>query len=339
MKNTTIIITNSLNMFFNYRSKLYDDLIKLTDIKFYLSAKRDYETLEEVVELRFNTRSSSMMAFLGDLLKTFALVMKLKRENVIVFTARNILLFGLSALILQKELNIAYFAGLGEFFTEKRRNTSMFNWIFKKILTKYSMIFTLNKRDYEYVRSVVKCDDKVLLLNGEGYEFSFPSSNEAKARFDYGVVGRLNQAKGATLLIDLALKCPNKSFVVWGELDADIMDLKFPKNVTFMGFEKDKSMIFESFKCLLFLSDLNEGLPFVFFEAIDYRKRILAKSNETTQDFLRAFNVISHSKQSLLEIIGNTNGENFEFSDSLLENYSYQNCNKKLLGYLNDKTL
>jgi hypothetical protein len=328
------IITNSLRMFFNYRSQLYEDLSKKQNIQFLLSEPADIKMDVQSVELGLQSRSSSKTSLLRDIYLCFCARGYLKDQTVIVFTVRNLIIYGIVSMIIRQKFKCGYFAGLGELFTHRRRNSFFFNWFVKHILARYEILVVLNSRDFNYVSSLATNKTKVLSIMGEGYSFSFPDYKNNNEMYDYGIVGRLNLAKGGLLLKQIADRSPTRSFVVWGTIDEELACIHYPSNVHFKSFEPDKKKIFSSFKSLLYISTLNEGLPFIFLEAIDYQKQILAIGNETTDEFLSVFGIQSYSEEQLCSMV--QRGVSFElrYEASDLLQLSYDECNGKLVQLL-----
>ena len=92
--------------------------------------------------------------------------------------------------------------------------------------------------------------------------------------------------------------------------------------------------IFSSFNSLLYLSALNEGLPFIFLEAIDYRKKLLAISNETTDEFLRLFGIDTYCEERLLLMVKRGAAFDFKYETSDLLKLGYNECNGKLFDLI-----
>ena len=328
------IITNSLRMFFNYRKQFYRDLANQQSVQFLLSDSTDLKIDVKSVELGLQSRSSDKVSLLRDIYKCYQMRSYLKDQTVLVFTVRNIIIYGLISIIMQKKLKCGYFAGLGEFFTDQRRKSLVFNWFVKQLLARYEILVVLNSRDFEYISCLANNKTKVLSIMGEGYAFSFPDYEKNFVNYDYGIVGRLNLAKGGLLLKQIADRSPNRTFVVWGAIDEELADIHFPPNVHFKPFESDKKKIFSSFNSLLYLSALNEGLPFIFLEAIDYRKKLLAISNETTDEFLRLFGIDTYCEERLLPMVKRGASFDFKYETSDLLKLGYKECNGKLFDLI-----
>ncbi len=332
------IATNSLKMFYNYRSRLLVDLRKNSRINFFLSETPDcLPRFEESMLVYSNAaRSAGAVRFLLDLVAVVRLIGRAD-GSWLVFTARNILLFGVAALLRQKTLEIAYFAGLGRGISvELLRRSTIYRLAVRLALCRYRKVICLNERDRELLSGI---HPDVVMFYGEGFELSMGEKEvngaPKKPLFDFGFVGRFTNEKGARFFLELARTNPHRSFVIYGNVDDDfIEDISILRNIFRAGFCDDKSEIYGSFGSLLHLSNLNEGLPFVFFECVQYGVPLIALDNPTTNDIL-------HAMGALVAPIGTRQLEFLERYKSVLRvpsesvvSFSYQRTNRRLLEWL-----
>lgn len=327
------IATNSVRMMYNYRDKFIKDVGERYAINYVLS--QDLDTVLQYGEtfsiVSKNAASSGLVALLRDFFKIFFLLLRL-RGRWLVFTARNILLFGLAARFTFRQLDIAYYAGLGKGMNADGINSSKFRMLFWTfVLKNYGVVYCLNRRDKELLEQL---HPNVEFIRGEGFDLTCTFSDQASGpyEYDFGFVGRFTYEKGAREFIEFAEKCPTASFVIFGEVEKGISaEINRLANVAVMGFIADKGQIYRRFETLLHLSSLNEGLPFVFFECVVYRKQLFALDNPTTDEFLREVGVEPAFARPVSMDLVSRHASVPVATDDLTRQCSYENTNKRML--------
>lgn len=338
MNKTINIATNSVRMLYNYRKPLLNDLCRMGKLKYYLSSNPDCGLLLNEEHDVFSTSSQSFKFHksISDLYNVF---IKLHKSSGpwLVFTARNILIFGFAAFLSRKKLNVAYFAGLGKGISAKSlQNSFIYKFIFRLLLSSYDVVFCLNDRDNSLLNKV---HNNVIFIKGEGYDLSDAALKMQIKNdgfdFDYGFVGRFSKEKGADDFLSIASLSSNKKFIIYGEVDSDYLEcIESLHNVDIAGFVDNKNAIYTSFKTLLHLSTLNEGLPFVFFECIKFCKKIIILENPTTNTIVKYFG----GRVMPFEALKNKNLDHYDTLLSIgadkIDEFSYEYTNKKVLQWM-----
>lgn len=295
------IVTNSLLMMRNFRAQLLEDIALNYEIRYLLSDDPDLfiHDLPSIIRFSRSAKSSSFLFFIKDIFYA-GLLLRKNSGSWIVFTARNVLIFGLAGILVSKKLNVGYLAGLGRAISVERLvNSRIYRLFIKAALSSYSVLFVLNDRDYNLLKHH---HNNVKLIYGEGFGFSSSPmlTDDNLFEYDYGFVGRFIKPKGADLFIDLVKREPTKRFVIYGAIDQAYESVvRELDNLTLKGFVDSKSHIYSSFRILLHFSTLNEGLPFVFFEAVDFRKPLVALMNSSTDTFLSLIGITAHPEASI----------------------------------------
>lgn len=338
MNQTINIATNSVRMLYNYRLKLLNDLSKKGKLKYHLSSKLDFNlSLNEEYDI-FSTSSQSFK-FQKSFLDLYIIFLKLRKSSGpwLVFTARNILIFGFAALLCRKKLNVAYFAGLGKGISvQNLHNLFIYRFFLRLLLSSYNVIFCLNERDNSLLN---KIHNNVVLIKGEGYDLSDAVLSDNKKNdiydFDYGFVGRFSKEKGANEFLSIARLFPIKKFIIYGDIDDEYLEsIENLKNVYVAGFVDNKKTIYASFETLLHLSTLNEGLPFVFFECIKFNKYIIVLENPTTNSIVKYFNGTVMPLVALKANDINRYKTSLSIDADKIDEFSYEFTNKKVLKWM-----
>jgi glycosyltransferase involved in cell wall biosynthesis len=336
MRERVNIATNSVRMMYNYRKELLRDLAGIREIKYFLSCEADANVGfgEEIRCFSDQSNSKTIFSVMIDIFRVL-LILRSSRGSWLVFTARNILIFGISARFLRKTLDVAYFAGLGKGLSANRIEKSfIYRFLMSSILANYKVVVCLNLRDKHLMD---KMHRNVVYLKGEGYKFSRVDQSKIKNKykFDYGFVGRFCEEKGASEFLELAGMMPKCRFVIYGNIEEKFVERTAAlKNVSAFGFVNDKNKVYQSFKTLVHLSQLNEGLPFVFFESIQFRKSLLVCENPSTDDVVRDLGGIPIPLSLILRGHFLFAIRELTVTPSQIEEFSYQKNNYRLLKWL-----
>ena len=330
------IATNSVNMMYNYREKFLKDAIKKYNINYVLSHRLDTELRygESYSLLSQNSSNPGRVALVQDFFKVVGVLLR-HPNHWVVFTARNILLFGLASRFTFTKLNIAYYAGLGKGMSAESMTSSTGKMLFWRFALKnYQTVYCLNHRDKSLLDLM---HSNVEFIRGEGFDLAVkaPSDTSHTYQYDFGFVGRFTPEKGGRDFIAFARKNPASSFVIFGEIETQLVsDVNILSNVFVMGFVADKDEIYRSFEILLHLSSLNEGLPFVFFECIVFQKLLFAYENPTTNEFLREVGVEPVFPRRISMEVIHRFASVPTATDGMVRECRYENTNMRMLECL-----
>jgi glycosyltransferase involved in cell wall biosynthesis len=337
------MVTNSLRMQFNFRSKLIDDLNRKGHLEILLTSEIDCSPKNDgsiIKQINLKSNSNRLVDFFLDIVRVFIQEVKSEQNPTVVFTVRNVLLFGLVNRCLGQKVEIAYIAGLGRWMSASHFRNYFYQNIFVWIFGAYKKVIVLNKRDFELF-SMLK-HPGLKKFNGEGYDFFSPLRlrPNTNKKFDFGFVGRGTIQKGFDKYLDLAKRYPNYSFCMIGQVDEKLIKkVEGIDNIHILGFIESKDKIWNTFKCHLFLSHQEEGLPFVLLESIQYQIPTIAIDNPTIDEICKDFRIpvrrFSELVSDLSQFYKTSQSLVYKISLDLNRKYSYDNNNYKLVGWLN----
>ncbi|MEO8398892.1 MAG: glycosyltransferase family 4 protein [Ignavibacteriaceae bacterium] len=222
--------------------------------------------------------------------------------------------FSLISLIIKEKINLiiangnfaALFSIIPSFFLRKKLiviqhliyNTNSFESKLLKFIIKFSDKFIC-------VSNSVK--QNILLIVGENYnkklyviyngielpdvELLLAEKNDDKIKI--GIVGSIIRIKGIDLVIDALAEIIHQNskvhLFIYGTpnnqndsieykkgLEKQIEENSLNKNVHFMGYEKDKTKIYNNLDVVLNYSIVSEAFPFTILEAMSYKKIVIA---------------------------------------------------------------
>ena len=337
------MITNSLRMQFNFRARLIDDLITNGQLEILLTSEIDCSSKNDRViisRLHLKSNSNRFFDFGFDVLRVFVHEITSEKKTTVVFTVRNVLLFGLVNRCLGQKIKIAYIAGLGRWMTSSHFRNFFFQKIFIWIFGAYTKIVLLNQRDFELFK-ILK-HPGIEKFNGEGYDFCSPlkTRQDGFEKYDFGFVGRGTIQKGFDKYLNLAKRYPRYSFCMIGQVDPNLITtIKGINNLHILGYVESKEEIWNSFKCHLFLSHQEEGLPFVLLESIHFQTPTIAVDNPTIHEICQDFRIpvhqLSEIELDLSCLYKASQSTVYKVNADLNSKYSYRNNNYQLVGWLN----
>lgn len=212
-------------------------------------------------------------------LKTWVSLIKFNREYKsirIIFGTSEICLYSLFS----SNKDIWVFTGIGRLL-QYRGGIKKIVELFLKCTYRQQKIVALNPQDVLYLESIFPA--KVILINGEGFEFNItsPIVKNNRRGFVIAYVGRLLKSKGVDRLIEAYIRLPKLDceLRLIGDFDfynsngispewLDRMQSVSNNTIRCYGFVNNVRDLLKEVDIYVSLSD-REGLPFAVLEAIE----------------------------------------------------------------------
>lgn len=285
MKKSVLIITNSDFAIFNYRQQLIKELKDSFEI--YALVTKAFPKEKKIPGVNYVIRMKSKGKYLDYFNIAFGILkfrFKTKIHCTLTFSIIPGIIYGfLKKILVYQEIHIHTITGLGRAFDKCKKPKFGLKYLITSSFRRTNHFFFQSIEDVNAYKQIFLIEEhKISIVNGSGVDLkSFrPEPMKPESSLDRSIiyVGRISEAKGASLMIKLATLIHEQGLNLKLSIFGDFHCKKSTRNqiinlhklglLNYMGFTDDPKIAYSRADFLLYCSDYNEGIPKAILEAM-----------------------------------------------------------------------